>query len=522
MNSAYPQRQGPRLQSTSKSGLGNGLVGAAGGGGWGSGLGGGYGGGLGGGLGQAAPRPTPLSGFAQVMGGGGSQGLDMSDFPSLSGGPLPSAQSGQLNYNTVRQTLGQQQSQQTQRAPSVAPSLQGSVDGQIESRSISQQRPQEEFPALGGRQQALNGESANSALTSPTTGTQQMPLSRDASNGTFQESQTGSIGSGQQQISNGAQQASALNSAAPSSTIKRYADMTDREKYGLAGLTAAIHSRDQLASGHPESVDQTLPSAYRSNLFVGHQLENLDLDLNSPEPILDTFHVWGHNGQSSSSMFDYRDRMVVPDFTLPTAYQVGNVPAIEGRMESLSDETLFFIFFSQPRDIAQQRAAAELERRDWRWHKLLRQWLRRDTPQQNYPNSSSLVVTDLAPGIPVGTPPKARQGTTQEVGVYVFFDAPNWRRVRREFVLEHTELDHGDAGAAMSALAASAEGGFGGGALGQQQIARSWGVGAGNAGVNGMGGGIGFGGPVQAPTANAGGGTTPGGQQAGAGNQTGN
>ena len=69
-------RQTPRLQNTSKSGLGNGT------GGWG-GFGlpssGGAFGGLGGapGLGGQA-RPGQLSGFAQVMGGGSGQGpIDM-------------------------------------------------------------------------------------------------------------------------------------------------------------------------------------------------------------------------------------------------------------------------------------------------------------------------------------------------------------------------------------------------------------------------------------------------------------
>lgn len=75
--SQQPQsRPPPRLQNVNKSGLGNGA-----GAGWGGfglpGSGGGFGG-LGGapGLGQA--RPGQLSGFAQVMGGGGGQGpIDM-------------------------------------------------------------------------------------------------------------------------------------------------------------------------------------------------------------------------------------------------------------------------------------------------------------------------------------------------------------------------------------------------------------------------------------------------------------
>ena len=68
-----PSRQPPRLQNVNKSGLGNGA-----GAGWG-----GFGlpgfGGLGGAQGLASQgRPGQLSGFAQVMGGGGGQApIDM-------------------------------------------------------------------------------------------------------------------------------------------------------------------------------------------------------------------------------------------------------------------------------------------------------------------------------------------------------------------------------------------------------------------------------------------------------------
>ncbi|KAF2484904.1 hypothetical protein BDY17DRAFT_351756, partial [Neohortaea acidophila] len=99
-------RPTPRLQNSQKPPLGNGTGGwggfglqasPAGGGGAATTPGGGAAAagafaGLGGaapGLG-AQPRPGALSGFAQVMGGGNSQGpIDMSDFPSLSGGPRP-------------------------------------------------------------------------------------------------------------------------------------------------------------------------------------------------------------------------------------------------------------------------------------------------------------------------------------------------------------------------------------------------------------------------------------------------
>ena len=77
MNPSQPgARQTSRLQNIQKTDLGNGSIG----GGWGFGApssGSGFGGlGAAPGLGQA--RPGQLSGFAQVMGGGGGQGpIDM-------------------------------------------------------------------------------------------------------------------------------------------------------------------------------------------------------------------------------------------------------------------------------------------------------------------------------------------------------------------------------------------------------------------------------------------------------------
>ena len=77
--SGYPSQQqsrpAPRLQNVNKSGLGNGA--GAGWGGFGIPGSGGFGA-LGGAPGLGQGRPGQLSGFAQVMGGGGGQGpIDM-------------------------------------------------------------------------------------------------------------------------------------------------------------------------------------------------------------------------------------------------------------------------------------------------------------------------------------------------------------------------------------------------------------------------------------------------------------
>lgn len=87
-------------------------------------------------------------------------------------------------------------------------------------------------------------------------------------------------------------------------------------------------------------------------------------------------------------------------------------------MAAFTDETLFFIFYSQPRDAAQEAAAEQLYKRNWRYHKDLHLWLTKD----------------------VGSEP-TQKTATYERGTYIFFDPNIWERVQKEFVLvfEHLE-----------------------------------------------------------------------------------
>lgn len=180
-------------------------------------------------------------------------------------------------------------------------------------------------------------------------------------------------------------------------------------------------------------------------------------------------------------------------------------------------ETLFCIFYQNPRDLLQEQAAQELTARDWRWHKVLRQWLQKDAHSgASNPNSaggsagggagaaggagggnSSLPILDLTNGAPVGVPPqRVSQGV--ERGVYVFFDVMNWRRERREFVLAYDELDHRFTTAmGMIGAAGGPAGGGGGGGAG---TAMGMGVGAGMS----VGMGMGMGGPVMPPVRDVG------------------
>ena len=132
------------------------------------------------------------------------------------------------------------------------------------------------------------------------------------------------------------------------------------------------------------------------------------LTVENHRPLINTF----------GSPFD--ERPVIPEFTLPQAYTVTNVPPLASKMDSFSDETLIMIFYQYPRDILQELAAQTLYKRDWRWHKELRQWMMKDQG--------------------MGGPP-VRISDKQERGWYIFFDVGNWRRERREFVLNYEHLD---------------------------------------------------------------------------------
>lgn len=97
------------------------------------------------------------------------------------------------------------------------------------------------------------------------------------------------------------------------------------------------------------------------------------------------------------------------DFALPSCYNVANIQPLQSRIPSFSDETLFFIFYSMPRDIMQEVVAEELMGRKWRYHKIERCWLTRD---ETYPGP-----VDVDRGV-------------SERGVYLLWDPASWKKIR--------------------------------------------------------------------------------------------
>ena len=180
------------------------------------------------------------------------------------------------------------------------------------------------------------------------------------------------------------------------------AQMSELDRFGLAGLLRMIHS---------ESPDV-------ASLAVGQDLMTLGLDLNQPEYAPSTSHCPVatltrrrplHTSFASPFVASFPAVPMEQDFSLPACYNVANIQSLQSRIPSFGDETLFYIFYSMPRDIMQELVAEELMGRKWRYHKLERCWLTRD---ETYPGP-----VDVDRGI-------------SERGVYLLWDPASWKKIR--------------------------------------------------------------------------------------------
>lgn len=148
-----------------------------------------------------------------------------------------------------------------------------------------------------------------------------------------------------------------------------------------------------------------------SMLAMGKDLTHLGLDLGSSEALYPKFMTpWSDAKQVAA-------HAVEPEFTLPACYHVQPQP-VQTKLPQFHEETLFFIFYSQPRDLMQELAALELYKKNWRYHKELQLWLTKES----------------------GTGPMEKT-PHYERGFYVFFDPMIWKRVTKEFVLQYDQLE---------------------------------------------------------------------------------
>lgn len=132
---------------------------------------------------------------------------------------------------------------------------------------------------------------------------------------------------------------------------------TKEVQYGLGGLIEVIKMTDK----------------DRSALALGVDLLTLGLNLNSQESLYSFFN---------SPFSDQPSTVVENQFNTPQCYLMHPPPLKQEHLSKYQLETLFYVFFTAPRDIKQACAAQELYRREWRYHGELMLWLKPRGPQE--------------------------------------------------------------------------------------------------------------------------------------------
>jgi len=184
----------------------------------------------------------------------------------------------------------------------------------------------------------------------------------------------------------------------PDNSIKNIPNSMLVDQYGIVGLFAFIKAAES---------DPTL-----AHLALGTDLTTLGLNLNSPDNLYHKFQSPFSRQPCRLQDIDY----FVPSEYLTNAHIRDKLAPI--KLNRYGEDLLFYVFYSNPGDVLQLAAAAELYNRDWRYHKEERLWITR------------------APGIE----PRMK-ASTYEQGTYYYFDCQHWRKVAKEFHLEYDKLE---------------------------------------------------------------------------------
>ncbi|KAL7247587.1 hypothetical protein ACSBR2_002495 [Camellia fascicularis] len=164
------------------------------------------------------------------------------------------------------------------------------------------------------------------------------------------------------------------------------------DPFGLLGLLSVIRMSDP---------DLT-------SLALGIDLTTLGLNLNSTENLHKTF---GSPWSDEPAKGD-------PEFSVPQCYYAKQPPILnQSYFMKFPMDTLFYIFYSMPKDEAQLCAAYELYNRGWFYHRELRLWFTRVS------NVEPLVKTN-----------------TYERGSYICFDPNAWETIRKDNFVVHYDM----------------------------------------------------------------------------------
>ncbi|KAL9171087.1 hypothetical protein ABFS82_04G187300 [Erythranthe guttata] len=166
------------------------------------------------------------------------------------------------------------------------------------------------------------------------------------------------------------------------------------DQFGLRGLLSVIRMSD--------------PNL--TPLALGIDLTTLGLNLNSTENLHKSF---GSPWSDEPAKGD-------PEYTVPKCYYAKQPqPLSQAYFSKFQLDTVFYIFYSMPREEAQIYAANELYNRGWFYHMEHRLWFMRVTKME------PLVKTN-----------------TYEKGSYICFDPNTWETIRKDnFVLLYEMLE---------------------------------------------------------------------------------
>ncbi|XP_060174509.1 probable NOT transcription complex subunit VIP2 [Lycium barbarum] len=164
------------------------------------------------------------------------------------------------------------------------------------------------------------------------------------------------------------------------------------DPFGMLGLLSVIRMSDP---------DLT-------SLALGIDLTTLGLNLNSAENL---HKMFGSPWSDEPAKGD-------PEFTVPQCYYAKHPPPLnQAYFSKFQLDTLFYIFYSMPKDEAQLYAANELYNRGWFYHREHRLWFMRVA------NMEPLVKTNA-----------------YERGSYICFDPNTWETIRKDNFVLHYEM----------------------------------------------------------------------------------
>lgn len=204
--------------------------------------------------------------------------------------------------------------------------------------------------------------------------------------------------------------------------IQQYQQLQSQSQFRMGQMSAVgPHGDQDLKSQSPEPVIDEfglrgLLKVIRMNnpdltsLALGIDLTTLGLNLNASDDLHKRFaSPWAeepHKGE--------------PQYSIPECYYAKQPPVLnQAHFAKLHLETLFYIFYSMPREEAQLYAAHELHARGWFYHKEQRLWLTRNASMK------PLVETN-----------------SYERGSYLCFDPNTWETACKDnFILQFEMIE---------------------------------------------------------------------------------